>query len=228
MAKRSVEFSAFQGFSEGSISFLTELEKNNTRDWFNANKKRYQEELKAPFDAFVEDAEGTYGSGKTFRIYQDQRFHKDRPPYKTHGSAVFEKRGVVHYVHLEKDHLFVASGCHEMRKDQLQRFRDAIMDGRKGAKLQKLVDEAASAGLELGGEALKTAPRGFPKDHARIQLLRHKGLTTARRLPIAKWMFTKKAGPRVVEIWREGAAINEWLEKHGGTSEEGRRFVKKT
>ena len=62
----------FQGFPKEAIVFLTALEKNNKREWFQKNKSDYENHLKAPFEAFVEDAESHYGSGKVFRIYNDQ------------------------------------------------------------------------------------------------------------------------------------------------------------
>ena len=225
--KRPV-FEKFSGFPKDAVAFLTELEENNNRAWFQENKTRYQAVLKEPFEAFVEDAESSFGSGKKFRIYQDQRFHKNKPPYKTHGSAVFEKHGVVHYVHLEKDHLFVAAGCHMMARDQLKRFWEAIDDNKSGRKLETLVAAAEKAKFEIGGSALKTAPRGYPKDHERIVLLRHKGLTVARRFEKKAWFHTKQCAERVVDVWEAAAPISDWLRKFVGESEEGRRFVKRT
>ncbi|MEM6959919.1 MAG: DUF2461 domain-containing protein [Myxococcota bacterium] len=221
-------FDRFQGFPKDALAFLAELEKNNNREWFLANKPRYEAVLKAPLEAFVADGERAYGSGKKFRIYQDQRFHKDRPPYKTHGSAVFERRGIVHYLHVEKDHLFAACGCYQMARDQLKRFWAAIDDARSGKKLEKLLADAAKAKLEIGGSALKTAPRGYAKDHPRVELLRHKGLTVSRRFETRPWFHSKQCGEKVVDVFEAAAPINAWLEKHVGESEEGRRYVKRT
>ncbi len=227
-AGKKPRFERFAGFTKDAIRFLKELEKNNERAWFQENKARYEEVIKAPLDALTEDGERTYGSGKAFRIYRDVRFSKDKTPYKTHASAVFERDGIVHYFHLEKDHCFVATGTHMMQRDQLQRFWQAIDDGRSGKRLEKLVQEAQEAGLEIGGSALKTAPRGYAKDHERVHLLRHKGLTVSRKEKLGPWLYSAEAGPKVAAIWAEGAAINAWLRKYVGESEEGRRFVKRT
>ena len=228
---KKVRFEAFGGFPKEAIAFLRELEANNEREWFQANKGRYEEALKAPFDAIVDDLEGPFGVGKRFRIYRDVRFSKDKTPYKTHGSAVFERKGLVFYVHLEKDHLFAATGMHMMARDQLKRFYAAVDDAKTGPTIMKLVEEAEAAGLEIGGEALKTVARGYPKDHPRVRLLRHKGLTTSRRWEWKKrppkWLGTPEAGERVVAAWREPVKLTEWLAKHVGPSEEGRRWVKR-
>ncbi|MCA9615494.1 MAG: DUF2461 family protein, partial [Myxococcales bacterium] len=153
---------------------------------------------------------------------------KNKPPYKTHGSVVFEdgRRGLVFYVHLEKDHLFVATGMHAMLPDQVKRFLEAAADATRGKELAKLVANAETRGLEIGGEALKTVARGYPKDHPNARFLRHKGLTTSRRFELAPWMHEGSAVARMREVFDESAAVNAWLTKHVGPSEDGARWVK--
>lgn len=231
MAKKTT-FREFQGLPKEGFDFLRELENDNTKAFFEKNRARYEESIKAPLHAFVEECEPEFGSGKMFRIHRDVRFSKDKAPYKTHASAVFESRGRVFYAHFEKDRAFAATGYHMMERDQLARFHAAIDEAKSGKKLVKLVEAAEQAGLTIGGSALKTAPRGYAKDHERIALLRHKGLTVAREWlgtkgkPVA-WMSTPEAGERITDTWREGAAINAWLQEHVGESSEGRRFVKR-
>ena len=219
-------FKLFQGFPKEGLKFLKDLKKNNTREWFVANKARYDEHVLAHLKAVVEEGEKAYGSGKNFRIHRDVRFSDDKTPYKTHASAVFERKGIVHYLHIESDHMFAATGCHQMAKDQLTRFYEAIDDDKSGKQLEKLVGTAEKNGLEVGGSALKTAPRGYPKDHPRIALLRHKGLTTSRRYKAGTWMHGPELAERMIQTFAEGDAINEWLRKYVGESAEGKRFVK--
>lgn len=226
--KRPVE-PDFRGFSDATIAFLRELEQNNDREWFGANKTRYEENLRRPFEALASDLEPELGAAKVFRIYNDVRFAKGKPPYKTHGSVVFEdgRRGLVYYVHLEKDHLFVATGMHGMLPDQVRRYLAAAADEEHGADLAGRVARAESSGLEIGGEALKTVARGYPKDHPNARFLRHKGLTTARRLPVAPWLYTGEAVEYVREVFTAGDEVNQWLARHVGPSTEGRRWVKR-
>ena len=217
----------FTGFPKAAIDFLRELESNNHRDWFTAHKSRYEQHLKRPFEALASDLEPELGSAKVFRIYNDVRFAKGKPPYKTHGSVVFENRfGLVHYVHLEKEHLFVATGMHAMLPDQIKRFLDAAIDPKHGARLAKAVKNAESDGLEIGGEVLKTVARGYPKDHSNARFLRHKGLTTSVRFELAPWMHEPAAVDRMRDVFARSAEVNEWLVKHVGRSEDGARWVK--
>ena len=150
VARKTPSFRRFVGFPKEGLKFLKELEKNNTREWFTANKARYEEHVLSHLRAVVEEGERSYGSGKNFRIHRDVRFSNDKTPYKTHASAVFERKGIVHYLHIEKDHMFAASGCYHMAKDQLARFYEAIDDDKSGEQLVKLVSAAQDAGLEVG------------------------------------------------------------------------------
>lgn len=224
--KKTPTFKRFQGFPKEGLKFLKDLKKNNKREWFTANKARYEEHVLAHLKAVVEEGESAYGNGKNFRIHRDVRFSNDKTPYKTHASAVFERKGIVHYLHIESDHMFAATGCHMMAKDQLARFYEAIDDDKSGKQLEKLVAKAEKADLEVGGTALKTAPRGYAKDHPRITLLRHKGLTTSRKYKAGTWMHGPELAERMVKTFAEGNAINEWLRKYVGESTEGKRFVK--
>ena len=218
----------FDGFPPTLFKFLRELEKNNNRDWFTLNKPRYQNDVRQPLEAFVDAMEPKFGPGKVFRIYRDVRFSANKAPYKTNASAVFEKKGLIYYLHLEKDYFFCATGYYQMARDQLSRFYDAVVDGRKGSKLAAEIAAAEELDLEIGGSALKNVARGYPKEHPRARFLKHKGLTISRTFrPIRKWVHTGEVAERIAQTWDESERINKWLQKHVGPSEEGNRFVRR-
>ncbi|MEM9113932.1 MAG: DUF2461 domain-containing protein [Myxococcota bacterium] len=229
MAKRKLKAQAFRGFSPAAFRFLAELAENNERAWFAENKGRYEALWKEPLEAFLEDAEPSFGAGKVFRVHRDVRFSKDKRPYKTHASVVMEAKGIVHYLHLEADHAFVATGIHDMAKDQCKRLREGVDDGRTGPALVRIVDRLEAAGFEIGGEALKTAPRGYAKDHPRVRFLRHKGLTASKTWRWKKrppaWIVQSDALERIAETWAEARKMNAWLAEQVGPSEEGTRWV---
>jgi uncharacterized protein (DUF2461 family) len=82
-----------------------------------------------------------------------------------------------------------------------------------------LVADLERKGMRAGAiDELKTAPRGFAKDHPRIALLRRKGLMAGREHPLAKWMHTKAAVARVRDAWTAADALNDWLDTHVGPS----------
>lgn len=225
--RRKAKFTEFGGFPKQGLKFLKDLTKNNERDWFKANKERFEEFVKAPIEAFVGDVEEEFGPGKVFRIYRDVRFSKNKDPYKTHASAVFEKDGAVFYLHIEPTSLHAATGYYQMQKDQLKRFYEAVDDPRTGKQLERLVAKAEDAGFDVGGEALKNAARGYARDHERARFLKHKGLTVGKKWKKAAWWHTAELGEKVVGTWREAAKLNAWLIDNVGPSGEGKRFVKR-
>ena len=144
-----------------ALEFLRELEDNNDRDWFKANRARYDEYLVTPGRALAERL-GHLGEARLFRPYNDARFHA-RPPIKEQlGIAIGYGAAGGYYVELSLDGLLVGAGLHHPSSDQLQRFRAAIDDGRRAAGFERALAKAAAAGLELIAPTLKRAPRGYP------------------------------------------------------------------
>jgi len=106
-----------------------------------------------------------------------------------------------------------------MADDQLARYRAAVDDD-VGSALEEAVAGMRAAKLEAAGDALKTAPRGYPRDHPRIELLRRKGLAGVRDFDPASWLHTAGAARRITDTWRAAAPLNAWLNRHVGPSTE--------
>src|SRR5919205_585142 len=154
-----------------ALDFLRELEANNDRDWFKANRGRYDEDLVAPARDLA-DRLSQLGEAHLFRPYNDTRFHM-RPPIKEQlGLAIGYGGAGGYYVELSLDGLLVAAGLHHPARDQLERFRAAIDDGRRAAAFERAVKAAEAVGLVLNEPELKRAPRGYPNDHPRVDRLR--------------------------------------------------------
>ena len=119
------------------------------------------------------------------------RFSADKSPYKT---AVAAMAGDVGYLQVSAKGLGVGSGMWMMVTDQLDRYRQAVADDASGEELVAIVAEARTHKLDVTGhDTLKTAPRGYPKDHPRIDLLRYKGLIAWKEWPPGAWLGTRKA-----------------------------------
>ena len=171
-----------------TLKFLKQLEKNNNREWFNKNKARYQDEHIHMIE-FVEnllDKMSQYdnlvpmtGKKSLFRIYRDVRFSKNKDPYKKHFSGRMKRdskylRGGYYY-HIEPGNkTIIAGGFWNPNPPDLLRIRKEIMLDAK--ELRKIISAAKFKKMfgTLEGEKVKTAPRGFPKDHPDIDLLRYK------------------------------------------------------
>ena len=163
---------------------------------------------------------GEFGEGKIFRPFRDVRFSRDKSPYKTAIGATLERGG---YVQFSAHGLAAGSGYYGMMPDQLERYRQAVAHDKSGRKVVELCDALRKAGVDVTArETLKTAPRGYPKDHPRIDLLRHKGLIAWKQWPVAAWMGTAKSKQRVVDFLVAARPLNHWLDTHvGPTSQTG-------
>ena len=211
---------AFRGFPPEAIQFYEGLALDNSKAYWQANKPRYETFVRAPMVALLHEL-GDFGPFHIFRPYNDVRFAKNKPPYKDGIGAYGESEGGTgFYVGLSAEGLIAGSGCYSMATDQLERFRRAIDDEHRGAEIAAIVEALHGAGLTTGAiSALKTAPRGYPKDHPRIELLRRKGLVATRTWPVAGWLHTKKAADRVRATWVAAGDMNAWLDLHVGPSE---------
>jgi uncharacterized protein (TIGR02453 family) len=206
----------FRGWPSEAIDFYDGLEEDNSRDYWQAHKAVYDRSVRAPMEELLAELGPEFGEGKIFRPNRDVRFSADKSPYKTSIAATLEGGG---YVQLSAAGLGVGSGMYHMAPDQLERFREAVDDDGTGRALDRLVGTARSKGIEvMAHESLKTAPRGYAKDHPRIELLRLKGLVTWREWPVAAWLSTAKAKTKVADHLRASQPIARWLDEQVGPS----------
>jgi uncharacterized protein (TIGR02453 family) len=217
--------SGFRGFGTEAVDFYQALEADNTKDWWTAHKDVYESAVRRPMEALLAELEPQFGPGKVFRPYRDTRFSADKTPYKTHqGAFVAVAEGLGYYVQLDADGLYVGGGFHHHASDQVARYRAAVDAADTGGELAGIVGELEQGGMEIGGEMLKTRPRGIPEDHPRLELLRHKSLTAGRRLGVPGWLGTRRTLSRVRAEWDALRPLVDWIERNvGASTEEPRR-----
>ncbi|RZW42929.1 MAG: DUF2461 domain-containing protein [Flavobacteriaceae bacterium] len=173
------------------FDFFKKLEKNNNRDWFNTNKKEFktiEAEVKQNYHDILEalNKHDEIDDFKMFRIYRDVRFSKNKLPYKTHFGGSFrrkkpELRGG-YYLHIQPNNeSFIATGFWEPNKEDLFRIRKEFEQD--DDEIREVINDKAFKKVwgELVGDEVKTAPKGFNKEHKAIDLIRKK-----------QFIFTKK------------------------------------
>lgn len=204
---------AFRGWPIEAVEFYEGLEADNSKVYWQEHKAVYEQQVKAPMEELLAELADEFGEGKLFRPYRDVRFSADKTPYKTTCAATLGKG----YVAFSADGLSVGSGLYMPEPAELARFRAAVDADDTGTELASIVADLHRAGYQtMAHEVLKTAPRGFPNDHPRIELLRHKGLAMMKSWPVGAWLGTRKAKDRVVTALRAAAPLNEWLARHVG------------
>lgn len=219
-ARRTLRNVTFRGWPAEALEFYEGLQADNSKLYWTAHKEVYDTQVHAPMTELLAELEGGFGTGKIFRPYRDVRFSSDKSPYKTAIGATLSGGG---YIQLSAEGLAAASGYHVMAPDQLRRYREAVAEDVKGAELEELVAQVTGKGIEVRSrERLKGAPRGWPKDHPRLELLRNKDLYAWRQWPVAPWLGTAAAKRRVVEFLRATGPFNDWLDQYVGPSEQER------
>jgi uncharacterized protein (TIGR02453 family) len=203
---------SFEGFPDEGLVFYEGLEADNTKTYWTRHKGAYEEHVRAPLQALLEELAPEFGPAKVFRPYRDVRFSHDKTPYKTHQGAVIDPHSAgAWYVQISADGLMVAGGSWRLESDQVARYRRAVADAVQGPRLEAEVGRLAAAGWAIEGEQLSRVPTGYSADAERLELLRHKSLHATRRWVPADWLHDRRALEEVRSAWRDLGALNMWL-----------------
>jgi uncharacterized protein (TIGR02453 family) len=202
----------FSGWPVEAIEFYEGLRADNTRTYWLEHRSTYDDCVLRPMRELLDELEPEFGAGKIFRPYRDVRFSADKTPYKTAIGATLAAGG---YVQLSADGLGAGCGMWHLEPEQLAHFRDAIAADKTGVKAQAIVDDLRAAKIEVSSHGeLKTVPHGYPKDHPRAELLRHKGFVSWKDWPAGAWLGTAKAKARVVDFLHASEPLNDWLARN--------------
>jgi len=205
----------FRGWPSEALEFYEGLAADNSKTYWTAHQTFYEERVREPMRELLAALEPEFGPGKIFRPYRDVRFSNDKTPYKLNCAAQLPGG----YISFSADGLFVGSGLYMPEAAQLQRFRAAVADDETGQELEAIVATLRKHAYEVGAhDELKTAPKGYPKDHPRIELLRYKGIVMSKSWPVGAWLGTKKAKARVVTCLEAARPLNAWIERVVGES----------
>lgn len=212
----------FEGFTPEVREWFAGLEADNSKRYFAARRDFFEESIRGQMQALLTELSEKFGGEvKMFRQNRDVRFSADKSPYKTNTYGVVHGPGIAAqglYASISTRGLIAGSGYHMMARDQLERYRTQVADAEHGPQLARRVAEAEQTGLELWGDSLATAPRGYPKDHERIELLRRKSLSLGARLTFARGIGRAEGLEFVTGTWRAAAPVTAWLDEQVGPS----------
>ena len=205
----------FEGFPLAALDFYDDLEMDNTKSFWTAHKETYDASVKAPMTALVAALEPEFGAAKVFRPYRDVRFAKDKTPYKNHqGAFVPSGPSTGWYVEVGAPGVRVGVGFYEAASPRLAAIRQAIDDDLRGTELRTIVDDLVAQGWVLGGDTLKTTPRGYDAEHPRIDLLRHRSMTLGRSYGFEPVIHTAALLDEVRSDWQRARPFVEWVRAH--------------
>jgi len=210
----------FAGFAKDAPGFFHELSMEMNRDWFLANKERYETTWVAPMTellaAVAAKLPGKLGVPKIMRIHRDVRFSKNKQPYKTHiGASIPTAKGhTALYLHLGVDEEFVGCGAYFFEPAQLPRWRKLVA-GKPGEALAKVVAKLRKSGYTIGGhDDYVRVPKPFAADHPRADLLKQKGLTGGFPAMPRGMLHKPALVTWLVDHGKAMAPLMAWLDEH--------------
>jgi len=210
---------AFEGFAAESFDFYERLEADNSRSFWSAHKAEYERFVREPMLALADELEDEFGPAHLFRPNRDTRFSADKSPYKTHqGLFISRVPGTGFYVQVSADGVLASGGFHSHGPDQIERFRRAVASEGTGTELASIVAGLSRNGLEVGGDQLKTRPRGIPADHPRVDLLRYRSLTASRHWPAGPELARPAALGLIRQTWEQLIPLCDWLSEYVGAA----------
>lgn len=220
---------AFEGFADPTCKFWKSLAKHQDKAWYDAHKAEHKAEWEAPMKALLEELrkklDGAYpdcdlAEPKLFRIHRDVRFSKDKAPYKTNVSGCLYVRAGAGkatdtpaplYLQIGTQ-TFAGAGLWMMDPAQLEKYRAAVLDEKKGKELSSLVKTLAKAGFAVEShDSLKKVPRGMDPDHPRAELLKMKGLTVTFPALTQKEIGSRDLVKVLTEHGKKAAPLVRWL-----------------
>lgn len=210
---------------EKVLEFLTDLSANNNREWFHTNKKRYDESREKvlfltevvinEIRKFDSDIPLLAPKDCVFRIFRDVRFSKDKRPYKTNFGAFIAKGGRKsmnpgYYFHIEPSGSFVGGGVYMPPAEPLRAIRNYISEN--GAEFLEIINDNKFKKVypEMYDDKLKTAPKGFPKDHEFIELLRYKSFVFSKGIDNSE-ISSDKLVKKLVDSFKQLHPVNTYL-----------------
>lgn len=207
------------GFGPDVTAFYDGLEADNTREYWQAHRAVFDDQVAAPLRALGEALTPEFGAVKIFRPNRDVRFSSDKSPYKTQAGMTAWGLAAGCYVAASADGVFLGGGMYSAQTDQARRMRSATADDRTGPALHRAVDALRRAGWELSGDRLVRVPKPWDDAHPRADLLHAKTLTAGRMLPWSAQLRGPGLVGTVATHWRELGPLVRWLERHVGPSD---------
>ena len=201
---------AFSGWPIEAVEFYEGLAANNSKTYWESHKFIYTRCVAEPMVELLAELADEFGQGRVFRPYRDVRFSKDKTPYKLNCAAHVQGG----YLSFSAEELLVGSGLYVPDQNQLQQYRAAVDAERSGTELISIAAELRVAGYDVGAsEVLKTAPKGYARDHPRIELLNQKGIFVSKSWVVGAWTNSGEAKERVIAALKAARPLNAWLER---------------
>ncbi|MFI5544111.1 DUF2461 domain-containing protein [Streptomyces sp. NPDC051815] len=208
----------FSGFPPSALRLYEDLAADNSKEaWRLRHRERYERDVRAPMEELAaelgtEFAESAGPGGvQVLGPVRDTRMSHDKSPYKTYQGAYLDLLpclGV--WVHVDREGLYASGRWYPYAGAEVARYRAAVEEEDGGTELAAITGRLVEQGFVLGGDRLRSRPRGVPADHPRLDLLRHRKIDAGRRFGPADGLHTARAAELVRETWRLVRPLLDW------------------
>ncbi|MFD9258130.1 DUF2461 family protein [Streptomyces sp. NPDC059538] len=214
----------FSGFPPSALRLYGDLAADNSKEaWRLRHRERYERDVRAPMDELAAEL-STYVKESGFREstgsggvqvlgpVRDTRMSHDKSPYKTYQGAYLDLLPCLGlWVHLDRHGLYASGRWYPYAGAEVARYRAAVEQEDGGAELAAIAGRLEAQGFVLGGDRLRSRPRGVPADHPRLGLLRHRKIDAGRRYGPDAGLHTARAGELVRETWQAVRPLLDWM-----------------
>ncbi len=213
----------FLGFTRQTFDWFAALQRDNSKAFFERTHLLWEEHVRDPFIGYMNELNALFpGRIRLFRQHRESRFSPDNFLMKTTAHAVIcdlPDSSAGYYAEISVRGLFTGTGYYQIADDQLRRYREAVDTPGPGEELADLVAALEAEGMELAGQTLATAPRGYPRDHPRRALLARKELLAGANVAPQRAVRRQESIDNAIRAWRRCECINRWLDRYVGPSE---------
>lgn len=221
----------FDGFKEKALTFLDEIEQNNNKAWFEANRYRWEELILGPNKAYVEEmgehlialapfikAQPKAG-GSLFKIYRDTRFSHDKTPIKTKIGIMFWQ-GVLHrmkspcfYMQYKSHEVFLGTGIRVFKEELLKNYREYIKVAKNAKALHEIIEDLKQKGVGIPEPHYKRIPIGFDKEDKYAYLAKYNGMFVYKIFKPNKTFHSKKIINYNFKFYDSTLELFNWLDE---------------
>ncbi|POX37940.1 TIGR02453 family protein [Streptomyces sp. Ru73] len=209
----------FTGFPPAALRLYADLAADNTKEaWRLRHRAVYERDVRAPMDALAGELSAAFGEFagpdgvRVLGPVRDTRMSHDKSPYKTYQGAYLDVLPCLGFwLHLDRDGLYVSGRYYPYAGAEVARYRAAVEEPDGGAELAVIVRDLEARGFVIGGDRLKSRPRGVPADHPRLDLLRHRKIDAGRRYGPGPDVHTARAAEVVRETWELVRPLLDWV-----------------
>ncbi|MEU6309519.1 DUF2461 domain-containing protein [Streptomyces sp. NPDC047014] len=208
----------FGGFPPSAPRLYEDLAADNSKEaWRLRHRERYERDVRAPMEELAAELTADFGDlagpdgVRMLGPVRDTRMSHDKSPYKTYQGAYLDVLPCLGlWVHLDREGLYASGRWYPYAGAEVARYRAAVLEEDGGAELAAIAARLVERGFVLGGDRLRSRPRGVPADHPRLELLRHRTIDAGRRFGPADGLHTPRAGDLVRETWRLVRPLLDW------------------